>query len=90
MTKRYLGKSAEAVTIRHNGEMTPAKWLTREAPELVRDGVVVQAMGALTYDPIATGGQVEDSAGRRWIAVAVQTTSSGGQHPLYDVRLGEA
>ena len=89
MAKRYLGKASEAVTIRHNGgATTAASWVTREAPELVRDGILVQQRFALTFDRIETGDEVVDSSARRWIAVEVKTTSSGGQHPLFDVRLG--
>ena len=86
---RYLGKAAKVVTITHNGGgTTAARWLIREAPQQIRDGILVQQVSALTFDPIETGDEVTDSAGRRWSVIDVKTTSSGEQHPLFNVRLG--
>ena len=90
MTKRYLGKASERVKIRRNGgPMMAGEWVTREQPIALRDSILVQQRFALTFDRIETGDQIEDSAGLLWIAVEVKTTSSAGQHPLFDVRLGE-
>ena len=86
--KRYLGKSAEAVTIRHNGEVTPATWLTREHPLDISDGVSVQQRFALTYATIQAGDEVTDSAGLRWVVIEASMSSFAGQHSLSDVRLG--
>ena len=87
--KRYLGKASEHVLIRHNdGATTVASWVTRESPQIARDGVLVQQRSALTFDRVEPGDQIEESAGRRWIVIEVETTSSAGQPPIYDVRLG--
>ena len=70
--KRYLGKSAEHVSIRHNGgPMTAGEWLTRESPVAIRDGILVHQRSALTYANIATGDQVTDSMGQRWVVIEV-------------------
>ena len=87
--KRYLGKAAEAVTIRHSGgATTAATWVVREAPKLVRNGILVQQRSALTYANIGDGDEVVDSSGLRWVVIEVQSSSFAGQHPLSDVRLG--
>ena len=87
--KKYLGKSAEAVTIhRSGGTSTAGTWLTREHPLDISDGVSVQQRFALTYATIQAGDEVTDSAGQRWVAIEVQSSASGEQHAIFDVRLG--
>ena len=89
--KRYLGKAAEHISVRRNGgPMTAGEWLTRESPVALRDGILVHQRSALTYATIETGDEVVDSSGQRWVAVEVQSSASGEQHTLFDVRLAEA
>ena len=84
----YLGKASESILISRGGERTVGTWIMREQPTLLRDGVMVQTIRALTYSQVETGDEVVDAAGRRWSVIEVQTTSSGRGNPLFDLRVG--
>ncbi len=69
--------------------MTPATWLTRMEPHTVVAGIAVQTRFALTYYPVRSGDCIVDSKGRRWLALEVAASKSGGSEPaIFDVRMG--
>lgn len=89
MSGQYLGKGAEAVTIRHNGGGTTAgTWLTREHPIDVGEVSAAQQQFALSYDRIQSGDEITDATGQRWIVIEASMSSFAGQHSLTDMRLG--
>ena len=87
--KQFLGKSAEAVQVVRGGTMTPASWVTRMEPHTVVDGIAVPTRFALTYHPVRAGDCIVDSTCRRWLALEVAASKSGGSEPaIFDVRMG--
>ena len=83
--KGYLGKDAAPILIAHDGELIPGTWLTRRAPDDVRQGggatIKARECFALTYALVRTGDTITEATGERWSVINAEFTRAGaGDH----------